>query len=81
MATVTARGARPSLLGKLTSAARTRKPGRPNRLAAFAAVAREHVVTAAALGAVDLGVFHYGAGPGWIVTGVSLLTLDFAVRG
>ena len=80
MATVTA-GSRPSLLGKLTSAARARAPGRPGRLAAFAAVAREHIVTAAALGAVDLGVFHYGAGPGWIVTGLSLLTLDFAVRG
>ena len=82
MATVTARGAaRPSLLGKLSSAAARAKKRGPGKLAAFAATAREHVVTAAALGAVDLGVFHYGAGPGWIMTGISLLTLDFAVRG
>ena len=44
-------------------------------------MARQHVVTAAALASMDLGVFHYGAGPGWIATGVSLLVLDFAVAG
>jgi hypothetical protein len=73
---------RRSLLGKLGSTvAARRKPGRPGKLAAFAVKAREHMVTAAALASVDVGVFHYGAGPGWIVTGVSLLALDFAVQG
>jgi hypothetical protein len=45
------------------------------------AVAREHVLTAAALVSADLGAWHWGPGVGWIVTGVSLLALDFAVRG
>ena len=84
MASVTAPGRR-SVLGKASAVlgARAKARGRAGggKLAAFAAAAREHVVTAAALGAVDVGVFHYGAGPGWIVTGLSLLTLDFAVRG
>jgi hypothetical protein len=44
-------------------------------------VVREHVVTVAALVSVDLGAFHWGPGVGWIVTGVSLLAADFAVRG
>ena len=85
MATVTAPGRR-SVLGKAGSAvaarAKRRAPGRAGgKLAAFAAAARQHVVTTAALASMDLGVFHYGAGPGWIATGVSLLVLDFAVAG
>lgn len=44
-------------------------------------MARQHVVTAAALTSVDVGAFHFGGGVGWIVTGVSLLALDFAVTG
>ena len=85
MATVTAPGRR-SVLGKagsvLAARAKGRGPGRTGaKLAAFAAVARQHVVTAAALVSVDVGVFHYGAGAGWIATGVSLLVLDFAVAG
>lgn len=83
MAAVTA--PRRSLLGKLGSATR-RKPGRPGKLATFAARAREHVVTVAALGAFDLGAFqlsipHAGSAPGWIAVCVSLLALDFAVQG
>ena len=72
------------MLGKAGSAlaARAKRRGRPGvKLAAFAAAARQHVVTTAALASVDLGVFHYGAGAGWIATGVSLLVLDFAVAG
>lgn len=72
------------MLGKAGTAlvARTRSRGRTGgKLAAFAAVARQHVVTAAALVSVDLGVWQYGAGPGFIATGVSLLVLDFAVAG
>lgn len=51
------------------------------RLAAVAAKAREHVVTVAALASVDIGAFHICAPAGWIVTGLSLLAADFAVRG
>jgi hypothetical protein len=74
---------RRSLLGKIGSAvaARARAKGKGGRLAAALAVAREHVVTAAALTAVDIGAFHGCPVAGWVVTGVSLLALDFAVRG
>ena len=83
MAAVTVPGRR-SVLGKAGAAlaARAKRRGRAGgKLAAFAATARLHVVTTAALASMDLGVFHYGAGPGWIATGVSLLVLDFAVAG
>lgn len=83
MATATA-PAGSSLLGKLGAAVAGRRAARSrraSRLAALAVKAREHVVTAAALGSVDLGAFHWGAGVGWITVGASLLSLDFAVRG
>jgi hypothetical protein len=71
-----------SLLAKATSAIASRKrTGKPSRLTAALAVAREHVVTFAALASADFGAFHWGPGVGWIVTGASLLALDFAVRG
>jgi len=71
------------LLGKVTAAlvARTAPRGRPGRLAGVVAVAREHVVTVAALASADLGVWQWGAGAGWISVGLSLLVLDFAVSG
>ena len=74
---------RRSLLGKLAVAAvaRQRTRSAAGRLAAAAAKAREHVVTFAALASVDIGAFHICAAAGWIVTGLSLLALDFAVRG
>jgi hypothetical protein len=74
---------RRSLVGKLGSVlgAGSRAKGKPSRIAAALAVAREHVVTAAALAAVDIGAFHGCQVAGWVVTGVSLLALDFAVRG
>jgi hypothetical protein len=74
---------RRSLLGKLGSAvaARARAKGKPSRLAAALSVAREHVMTAAALASADLGAFHWGPGVGFLVVGVSLLALDFAVTG
>lgn len=70
-------------MGKALSAAaaRRRTPGKPNRLAAAAVVARQHLVTAAALASMDFGAFHAGPVAGWIVTGFSLLALDFAVTG
>lgn len=55
--------------------------GKPNRLAAFAVKVREHMVTAAALAAFDVGMFHWGPGVGWIGVCFSLLALDFAVTG
>lgn len=80
MAAVTV--ARPrSLLAKASAAIASRKRTGSGRLAAVLAVAREHVVTFAALGAVDFGAFHGGQIAGWVVTGVSLLAADFAVRG
>ena len=63
------------------AAARRRAGGRPNRLAALAVQVRQHLVTAAALAAMDFGAFHAGPVAGWVMTGVSLLALDFAVTG
>ena len=74
--------ARPrSLLAKATSAVTRKRAGKPGRLTAALTVAREHVVTVAALGAIDFGAFHAGPVAGWVVTGLSLLAADFAVRG
>ncbi len=70
-----------SLLGKASAALQARKRARGGRAAALLAAVREHVVTAAALVSVDVGAFHGGQVAGWVVTGVSLLALDFAVRG
>ena len=86
MAALTAPGSGRSLLRKayvaVSSATSKRtKGGKPGRVAAAIAVAREHVVTAAALVMVDIGAFHGGQIAGYVVTGVSLLALDFAVRG
>ena len=81
MAAVTA--GRQSLLGKASAAVVARKRTRvgAGRLAAAVTAAREHVMTFAALAAADIGAFHWGAGVGWLVTGASILALDFAVRG
>lgn len=75
---------RRSLIGKASAAVaarRSARTGRPGKLAAFAAVARQHVVTAAALASADFGAFHAGPVAGWVSLGVSLLVLDFAVTG
>lgn len=81
--TAVAHGApRRSLLGKLAAAAAARGTrARSARLTAALAVARQHVVTVAALASVDVGAFHGGQVAGWVVTGVSLLVADFAIRG
>jgi hypothetical protein len=70
-----------SLLGKVSAALSARGRGRPRWLATALSAAREHVVTVAALASVDTGAFRGGSVAGWVVTGVSLLALDFAVRG
>jgi hypothetical protein len=74
---------RRSLLGKTAAyvVARQRTRSGAGRLAAVVARAREHVMTFAALASADIGAFHWGAGVGWLVTGASILALDFAVSG
>jgi hypothetical protein len=74
---------RRSFIGKIGSAvaARARAKGKASKLAAALAVAREHVVTTAALASMDFGAFHLTHGWGWFAVGVSVLALDFAVRG
>lgn len=73
---------RRSLLGKLGAALAARGGrGRSAKLAAALTLARQHVVTVAALASVDVGAFHGGQVAGWVVTGVSLLVADFAIRG
>jgi len=68
---------RRSLFGKLA----TLRGPKARKLTAQAAVlVREHVTTVAALSAIDLGAFRAAAAAGWIVTGVSLLLLEFKVR-
>jgi hypothetical protein len=83
VAAVTAAGPR-SLFGKAYTAARSAcgrsKPGHVAAAVAVA-VAREYVLTVAALASADLGAFHWGRGVGFLAAGVSLLALDFAVRG
>ncbi len=49
--------------------------------ARMAVAAREHVTTAAAFASIDLGCFRASAVAGWIALGVSLLLLDYKVRG
>jgi hypothetical protein len=70
---------RRSLIGRLAAAAgdgRARKAA-----AAVVAAAREHLPTLAAFAAVDYGAFQAAAAAGWIVTGVTVLLLDWKVRG
>jgi hypothetical protein len=71
------------LLAKLASAiaVRSRSPRSRSRIATVVTAARQHVMTAAALTAADLGgftVFHHG---GWFVLGASILALHFDVAG
>ena len=77
------RPGRRSFIGKLGSAvaARARARGKPSKLTAVLAAAREHMTTAAAFAAGDVGMFHWGITPGCIALMVSLLALDFAVTG
>lgn len=83
MTAATMPSGRQSLIGKLGTALRERAKasGKPGKLAAAIATARKHVITAAALASVDIGAFHGGEIAGWIVTGISLLALDFEITG
>ena len=53
---------------------------RPHAVKALA-LAREHITTVAAFSAVDYGAFTAARPAGWITLGVSLLVLDWQIRG
>jgi uncharacterized MAPEG superfamily protein len=71
-----------TLIGRL-AALRVPRAGRRTRslAARAAAAAREHATTLAAFAAVDLGAFEASRPAGWIVTGLSLLIVEWKVRG
>jgi len=81
VAVATAPGARRSLLGMAVSAVAARSKRRGGKLAAVAAEARKHVVTAAALASMDLGAFQVWHHGGWFAVCASLLLLHFEVTG
>lgn len=66
-----------SLIGSLVAAA----PGFRRLAARVLPLVREHAVSVAAFAAVDWGCWDAGRVPGLIVTGVSVLLLDFTIRG
>lgn len=70
------------MLGQLAGLRRP-VPSRKARAVAtkMAAAVREHLPTIAALAAVDLGSFEACRPAGWIVAGVSVLLLEWKVRG
>jgi hypothetical protein len=47
----------------------------------IAVAVREHVTTAAAFASIDLGCFRASLVAGWIALGVSLLLLEWKIRG
>ena len=69
-----------SLLGKIAVSAqlRARARGKSSRVAAFVG---EHVMTVAAMAAVDTGMWHLGPVAGWVSVAVSLLIIDFKLQG
>lgn len=72
-----------SLIGMAVDAvqSRARARGRSSRLAALAVKAREHLVTAAALASVDVGMWRWSSIAGLITLGVSIELLHYAVTG
>jgi hypothetical protein len=66
-----------SLVGSLIASA----PGFRRLAARVRPLIREHAGTVAAFTAVDYGAFGMSRYVGWIVTGVTILLLDFMVRG
>lgn len=83
MVAATAPGARRSLLGLLLTVvlAWVKPRSRSRSVAAVVAAARQHVVTVAALAAMDLGAFQVWHHGGWFAVAASLFLLDFAVTG
>lgn len=86
VASVTA-GKKPStLIGQvLALLAVLNRPRDGQKVKAFAvkavAAAREHVTTVVAFASIDLGCFRASAVAGWIVLGVSLLIIEWKIRG
>jgi hypothetical protein len=82
VAVATAPGARRSrsLLGMLVAMfqARARRKGQVSRVAALI---QDHVLTVAAMAAVDVGMFHLDLVAGWCAVGVSLLIVDLKLNG
>jgi hypothetical protein len=86
VAAVTAGGKPSTLVGQILALIaalnRPRSGKRAKALASrFGVAAREHVTTVAAFASIDLGCFRASAVAGWIVLGVSLLLLEWKVRG
>lgn len=79
-----------TLIGKLAARRRQAAGAGPRRVSGLArvaalcspvvAAAREHGPTIAAFAAVDLGAFEASGPAGWIVTGLSVLFLDWKIR-
>ena len=85
MAAVTA-GKPSTLVGQILALlVALNRPRSGKKAKAFAArmavAAREHVTTVAAFTAIDLGAFQASAVAGWIVLGLSLLLLEWKIRG
>ena len=82
MTAVTAPGrSRRSLLGQLLAAVAVALPRARGLLAAAVPAVREHLVAFAAFTAVDYGAFTAWHSGGWIMLGVSVLLLEFKIRG
>lgn len=70
------------LLALLAALIRPRDGRRARALAGrIAAAAREHVTTVAAFASIDLGCFRASMVAGWIALGVSLLLVEWKIRG
>jgi hypothetical protein len=72
---------RRSLLGVAVSALQSRARGRGRAGSRLAAAVQDHVMTFAAMAAIDTGMFHLGFVAGWVSVGVSLLLADFKIQG
>ena len=69
-----------SLLGKAAAHIGRSAKGR-HRVAAAVSAVREHCVTVAAFAAIDYGAFTASHVAGWVMTGVSLLLIDWKIQG
>ena len=70
-----------SLLGQLLAALAVALPRFRGLLIAAVPAVREHMTAVAAFAAVDYGAFTAWHSGGWIMLGVSVLLLEFKIRG
>lgn len=68
-----------SLLGRVVLSVRS--PAARRMLLAVMVAAREHAASFAAFAAISYGAFQAATAAGWIVSGVSVLVLDWQIRG